>query len=287
MDFDNKLLKIFYQNRKFNLVYRFLFHLLNCVIFYIILAVGHIIIVNLTEQQIKEPIIYLTIYKYPHCLLTNWNVMFQTIFISLSLLYDVLEWLDKNDTNFGRKLKFIRDVLFCSWVLPLTLFISSMFWTIFWIDRELVFPTVYDEVVPWWFNHCVHTNIVVVIVVETLLQPRRYPTHFKLELIGNGFITFLYAVVYYTVYFVTNRWLYGVFGVMTWWQVCLFQILIWISCFIFYFIQFPINRLFHKESLEFENKEKIRTYQVADRNGKTNDWNLNFRNGKHVENSAL
>lgn len=29
---------------------------------------------------------------------------------------------------------------------------------------------------------------------------------------------------------------------MTWWQVCLFQMGIWTSSFIFYFIHFPINR---------------------------------------------
>lgn len=32
---------------------------------------------------------------------------------------------------------------------------------------------------------------------------------------------------------------------MTWWQVCLFQCLIWASSYIFYRIQYPINRLIH------------------------------------------
>ncbi|KAH9640899.1 hypothetical protein HF086_006561 [Spodoptera exigua] len=34
---------------------------------------------------------------------------------------------------------------------------------------------------------------------------------------------------------------------MTWWQVCLYQLLIWGSTFVFYYIQFPINRIFHRE----------------------------------------
>ncbi|KAF9420688.1 hypothetical protein HW555_003235 [Spodoptera exigua] len=157
--------------------------------------------------------------------------LFQTIFLTLSLVYDLMEWLDKHDSSLGRKLKFVRDVMFCGLVVPLTLFISSMFWTVYWIDRELVFPQVYDQLVPWWFNHCVHTNIAVVVLIETLLLARRHPTHYK----------------YYSIYFFSHRWLYGVFGIMTWWQVCLYQLLIWGSTFVFYYIQFPINRIFHRE----------------------------------------
>lgn len=32
---------------------------------------------------------------------------------------------------------------------------------------------------------------------------------------------------------------------MNWWQVCLFQVGIWSSSFIFYYLHFPINRLIH------------------------------------------
>ncbi|CAH0599906.1 unnamed protein product [Chrysodeixis includens] len=199
------------------------------------------------------------LYRFRAGYLTGWNFMFQTIFLSMSLVYDMLEWLDRHDSSLGRKLKFCRDVMFSGLVVPLTLFISSMFWTIFWIDRELVFPVVYDQLVPWWFNHCVHTNIAIVVLIETLLISRRHPTHFKLELLLNGTAGVLYAIVYYSIYFFANRWLYGVFGIMTWWQVCLYQILIWTSTFVFYFIQFPINRIFHREE---SNEQKYMVTEV-------------------------
>lgn len=187
--------------------------------------------------------------------LTGWNFCFQTVFLTLSLTYDVLEWLDRHETELAKKLKYYRDVLFCGLVLPMTMFISTMFWTVFLIDRELVFPEVYDKIVPWWFNHCVHTNIAIVVLLETLIQSRRYPTNLKLEVIINGTVGVLYAIVYYSIYFFAHRWLYGVFGIMTWWQVCLYQILIWGSCFVFYFIQFPINRLFHREEDSMTKEE--------------------------------
>jgi hypothetical protein len=71
-----------------------------------------------------------------------------------------------------------------------------MFWSIYAIDRELVFPKIYDVVVPWWFNHCVHTNVAIVVLIETLLTPRRYPTSKSWELKLTSVVAFGYAIVY-------------------------------------------------------------------------------------------
>ncbi|XP_034838698.1 androgen-dependent TFPI-regulating protein-like isoform X2 [Maniola hyperantus] len=242
--------------------------------------------------------------------LTGWNFTFQTIFLGLSLLHDVLEWFDKQKSNLGSKIKYWRDVIFCGMVLPFTLFVTGMFWTVYAIDRELVFPKIYDEVVPWWFNHCVHTNITVVLVVETLLQARRHPTNQRLELILYWIVAFAYAIVYYTIYFVTDRWLYQVFGVMNWWQVCLYQLFIWGISYFFYKMQFPLNRLIHGSDPQPDNNEEKHINDVLhdndrqtdvlnpDETGKVNadletslpekSWSMKFRNIKNnVENSRL
>ncbi|KAG6444317.1 hypothetical protein O3G_MSEX003365 [Manduca sexta] len=231
---------------------RSLIHLFFCVQFYVVVVYAVYILLNNYDNE-NDVLRTLCVHSYAFG--TNWNVCFQTVFLTLSLTYDVLEWLDRHETELAKKLKYYRDVLFCGLVLPMTMFISTMFWTVFLIDRELVFPEVYDKIVPWWFNHCVHTNIAIVVLLETLIQSRRYPTNLKLEVIINGTVGVLYAIVYYSIYFFAHRWLYGVFGIMTWWQVCLYQILIWGSCFVFYFIQFPINRLFHREEDSMTKEE--------------------------------
>ncbi|GBP71190.1 hypothetical protein EVAR_89537_1 [Eumeta japonica] len=40
-------------------------------------------------------------------------------------------------------------------------------------------------------------------------------------------------------------WLYRVFAVMTWWQICVYQAAIWLTFYVFYEIQFPVNRFVH------------------------------------------
>ncbi|KAM3955605.1 androgen-dependent TFPI-regulating protein isoform 1-T1 [Aphomia sociella] len=192
--------------------------------------------------------------KFGGFFLTFWNFGFQTLFLCLAVTHDVLEWTNKHDSRFGSKIRYWRDVLFCSLVVPFTLFVSGMFWSVYSVDRELVFPKVYDTIIPNWFNHCVHTNIAVVIAVESLLQPRRYATNRKLELALNLGVSVLYTIVYYSIFFFAGRWLYPLFGIMTWWQLCLFQCLIWGSIYIFYELQFPINRLIHGSESDQPNE---------------------------------
>ncbi|XP_047541666.1 androgen-dependent TFPI-regulating protein-like [Vanessa atalanta] len=257
------------------------------------------------------------LYTFKEAYLTGWNFTFQTVFLGLSLVHDILEWLDKQENSLAAKIRYWRNVIFSGMVVPFTLFVTAMFWSVYAIDRELVFPRIYDQVVPWWFNHCVHTNITIVVIIETLLQARRYPTNQRLELILYWIVAFSYAIVYYTIYFVTDRWLYQVFGIMNWWQVCLYQLGIWLVSYIFYKIQFPINRLIHghedneisTEKSDDDDKDNAVNNKVNENDTKTNEmktfensqtitdsnttlpkktWSLKFRSIKnHFENSRL
>ncbi|CAB3241556.1 unnamed protein product [Arctia plantaginis] len=271
---------------------RVVFHIVSVIIFWFVIGYAVYIFHQLITEavEVEDPQVWTLKWLTP-CYVTNWNFLFQTCFLTMSLAYDLLEWIDRHESYVAKLLKYYRDLLFSGIVVPLTLFISSMFWILYWIDRELVFPRVYDQIVPWWFNHCVHTNILIVIGLETLLQARRYPANRKVELWLNGFIGIAYAIVYYSIFFIKNRWLYGVFGIMTWWQVCLYQILIWASTFVFYFIQFPINRLFHKEEVPKSPEQKTDNQNTE---GKTDaksmvpdSWSLKFRPKTLIENSFL
>jgi len=53
-------------------------------------------------------------------------------------------------------------------------FVSSMFWGLYMIDRELVFPRAMDVIMPSWTNHSTHTIIIVALVVEMRITRHRY-----------------------------------------------------------------------------------------------------------------
>ncbi|XP_063631554.1 androgen-dependent TFPI-regulating protein-like isoform X3 [Cydia splendana] len=233
------------DKKKYLHIFKTLFHLAFCVHFWVISVYGVIMYWNITDKQLKEPLILMA-KTYVWAYGTIWNASFQTVFLGLALLHDVLRWLDKHDSKIGKKIKYFRDVIFNGLVFPFTCFVTGMFWCVYLIDRELVFPQVYDQIVPWWLNHCVHTNIFIVITIETLLTRRRQPTDVKVERCMWVFVSVFYAVVYYSVYFFGGCWLYGVFGVMNWWQVCLYQACIWGSTWVFYNLNFFVNKMIHK-----------------------------------------
>jgi hypothetical protein len=49
-----------------------------------------------------------------------------------------------------------------------------MFWGLYMIDRELVFPSAMDVVLPSWTNHSTHTVIIVALVIEMRITRHRY-----------------------------------------------------------------------------------------------------------------
>ncbi|XP_041985612.1 androgen-dependent TFPI-regulating protein-like [Aricia agestis] len=200
--------------------------------------------VQIPIENHENPV-FRNMYTYKVAFLTGWNMMFQGIFINLSLTNDIMEWQDKHLSRSGEKIRYWRDVLYGGLVVPFTLFVTGIFWGVYCIDRELIFPKFYEEVIPWWLSFCVHTNISLVLVAETLLQDRRQPANRSLEIFLCFFFAIGYAVVIYLIYLLSGTWLYELFKAMSFWHICLYQLGCWVSSYVFYEMQFPINRYFH------------------------------------------
>jgi hypothetical protein len=49
-----------------------------------------------------------------------------------------------------------------------------MFWGLYMIDRELVFPRAMDDVLPPWTSHSTHTVVIVALVVEMRMTRHSY-----------------------------------------------------------------------------------------------------------------
>ncbi|KAJ8966772.1 hypothetical protein NQ314_003321 [Rhamnusium bicolor] len=145
---------------------------------------------------------------------TAWNMIIQTIYFLLAVLYDVLHICSKKK-NLKEKIMLYKGYIFTSLVFPCSLFVSAMFWSVYSIDRELVFPEVLDEHVPDWLNHSLHTNIVVFLVIEVLIVNQLLPT-FKSAFIGLTILSGIYQLLFFITYFKSGRWIYGLFNIFSW-----------------------------------------------------------------------
>ncbi len=57
----------------------------------------------------------------------------------------------------GSQLRRLEDFLFSTLALPIGMFVGIMFWGLYMIDREVIFPPVYDLLIPSLANHMLHT----------------------------------------------------------------------------------------------------------------------------------
>ncbi|KAM3955399.1 androgen-dependent TFPI-regulating protein-like [Aphomia sociella] len=177
--------------------------------------------------------------------LTRWTFFMQIFYAICGLICDILTLKNssRKDYDLPKFLKGFRDTLFAGIVWPATLLVFAFFWTVYLIDRSLIFPTFLDEIVSVTSNHIMHTAILPIALWEILFQPRSVPkSHIK-----NIFFMALYfglylAVLIYT-YIERRRWIYPVFqkiyGTIYFYIVIGFIVLL---CLTFYYLQWPLTR---------------------------------------------
>ena len=101
--------------------------------------------------------------------LTFWNLWLQLIYFTISLLSNVL------GSQKASKLQKIRDYLFATLAFPIGQFVGIVFWLLFHVDRELVFPLHYDKFFPNYINHAMHTTVIPAQLLELYLLYHAYP----------------------------------------------------------------------------------------------------------------
>lgn len=136
----------------------------------------------------------------------------QIVFLLLAIADEVL----KQQANISRiqsRIEKIRLLIFPSLVFPSALMVTSIFWGICHIDRELIFPksigklampftssihkvSFVDEFYPPWMNHALHTLIIFPLIIEVISQFKNIK--FAIPKKRAAGILILYCAVYQT-----------------------------------------------------------------------------------------
>ena len=104
--------------------------------------------------------------------LTYINLHIQFLCFSLCVLTDILYYV--NLQNLATKLHTFKDFFYATVGLPSCLAVFVTFWTLYGINRDLVYPTYLDNFLPTWTNHVWHTAILIT-VVEVICDHHQYP----------------------------------------------------------------------------------------------------------------
>ncbi len=114
-------------------------------------------------------------------------------------------------------------------------FVVLMFWGIYAVDQELVFPQEVERHIPRLLNHSIHTAPIVLVFVELLLVFHRYPSNLKAMMIVFGIST-VYIVWIVWVFTRASVWPYGFFQVIPLPALPLFFISCFLITLLFYFL---------------------------------------------------
>ncbi|KAI5639624.1 FAR-17a/AIG1-like protein domain-containing protein [Phthorimaea operculella] len=142
-----------------------------------------------------------------------WGLTLQTFYFAVAFLNDILGTNERvpKKTSLLRNFK---DALF-SLAFPIALYVFLAFWSIYFIDRDLIFPDALAKAMPVWCNHVMHTTIAPFIMTELLFSPRKYPS----RTVGVSLIiafTLSYLSYLNFVFQKTGTWVYPVLDVLNW-----------------------------------------------------------------------
>ncbi|XP_028405995.1 androgen-induced gene 1 protein-like [Dendronephthya gigantea] len=108
--------------------------------------------------------------------LTYIDEVLQSLYFLLSFVADIYLLL-KIKANQDKYLGIVKlqDFMFAVVVLPLGMLVCSVFWSIYAIDRELIYPEILDTIIPKLCNHIMHTAVAIFLILETFLVRHRFP----------------------------------------------------------------------------------------------------------------
>ncbi|XP_030383641.1 androgen-induced gene 1 protein isoform X1 [Scaptodrosophila lebanonensis] len=144
--------------------------------------------------------------------LTFLDAIIQALYYVVSLVNDFVGTNELAPKNAPTIRKF-KDYLMATLAFPVALNVGVTFWTLYAIDRELVFPKVLDPVFPSWLNHVLHTNIMVFIVLELFTSYRAYPKRSK-GLTGLAIFMVSYLIWIHIIKHYSGVWVYPVLEVL-------------------------------------------------------------------------
>lgn len=121
--------------------------------------------------------------------------------------------------------------------------VASLFWSLYAIDRELVFPKIMDSFLPNWLNHCLHTNVFLTIALEMFLNHHQYPSNRRLSFgCLVAFVTYYYTLVLGVRVF-AGAWVYPILGALNFYQRIGFFAGAWAIPLGYFFLGEKVNNL--------------------------------------------
>lgn len=178
------------------------------------------------------------------------------MYFSIALLND---FIGSNSVSTKNRplIRKVRDYIFGSLAIPLTVAVFGLFWILFIIKRELIFPPALDAFFPWWLNHFMHTNIAPFMLIEMIVLYHKYPS-LKAGLAGITAFMCGYLIWVLIIKFETNYWVYPLLNRFEWrLRIILFATLFPAGMAVYLIAEFVNNLIWYQGRIESVEESEI------------------------------
>ncbi|XP_069705643.1 androgen-dependent TFPI-regulating protein-like [Periplaneta americana] len=192
---------------------------------------------DIDDQLIRD------VKRFHSCYFSEWNFTIQTIYLIICLMENTAGHKLKAYTRTA--LKRLKDFIFTTMIFPFSMFVSSLFWGLYMVDRELVLPQSFEQVAPQWINYSVHTVTFLLMLVDLLLERKNLHRQFP-SLTTLYLFCVAYDVTLISVSFLYDTALYPVLNLLSN-EFQLLLVLLSCNISILGFFHFGANYLFVRE----------------------------------------
>lgn len=181
---------------------------------------------------------------------TVWNICLAIFYYGFSSLVDLIHLLGGE----FQCLRKFRDYIFCSMVVPASMNVSVVFWTIYAMNPDFIL-TKEDQVyqpVYGYFNQVAHTGPIVSTFIEALTVYHVIPSRFWKGCLGGLMYGSAYTVWLYWVAYKAGFWVYPFLGSMNEMQRFAYFAISFVYGFFCYYLVVSIIRIAWKRQFELD-----------------------------------
>ncbi|XP_049948431.1 androgen-dependent TFPI-regulating protein-like isoform X4 [Schistocerca serialis cubense] len=186
---------------------------------------------------------------------TVWNQVLQQVYVFSSLWVDIVKAFPGRFPYSRKAASAVRNFLFPACVVPINTIVLVLFWSLYLSAPHMIEDRgIMERYLESWMNHCLHTNIIIISLMEIIICAPKFPSRRRAFVTIVGMVL-LYSITASSCRMLGGPWAYPIVKIMfsNWMSFIVFQAICISIGFSGYIVAERINNLVHGEQRKIMN----------------------------------
>ncbi|XP_049948430.1 androgen-dependent TFPI-regulating protein-like isoform X3 [Schistocerca serialis cubense] len=184
-----------------------------------------------------------------------WNQVLQQVYVFSSLWVDIVKAFPGRFPYSRKAASAVRNFLFPACVVPINTIVLVLFWSLYLSAPHMIEDRgIMERYLESWMNHCLHTNIIIISLMEIIICAPKFPSRRRAFVTIVGMVL-LYSITASSCRMLGGPWAYPIVKIMfsNWMSFIVFQAICISIGFSGYIVAERINNLVHGEQRKIMN----------------------------------